>query len=296
MLRFSKIVGNFISLHKNRAIKMSKYINPYTDFGFKKLFGEEANKDLLIDFLNQLLPDYHQIAKLSFRNNENLSEFAFERNAIFDIHCEAQNGERFIVEMQKAKINFFKDRSLFYTTFPIREQAKKGGQWDFRLTPIYMIAILDFLYDEEAEKQKFLRSVALRDQDGDLFYDKLHFKFIQMPLFNKTENELVTHFDKWIYFLKNLASSNSIPDILREPIFEKAFHEAEIAAMTSDEYDNYQKSLMKYIEIREVINTAVESAEKDGAKKIAREMKIDGVSPDKIMKYTGLSEKEISNL
>ena len=271
---------------------MSKYINPYTDFGFKKLFGEEANKDLLIDFLNQLLPNYHQIAKLTFRNNENLSEFAFERSAIFDIHCEAQNGERFIVEMQKAKINFFKDRSLFYTTFPIREQAKRGDEWDFRLTPIYMIAILDFLYDEEAEKQKFLRSVALRDEDGELFYDKLHFKFIQMPLFNKTENELVTHFDKWIYFLKNLQTSNSIPDILREPIFEKAFHEAEIAAMTSGEYDNYQKSLMKYIEVREVIKTA----EEDKSKKIARELKRFGVVKNIISESTGLSEDEIDDL
>ena len=277
--------------------KMSKYINPYTDFGFKKLFGEEANKDLLIDFLNQLLPNYHQIATLTFRNNENLSEFALERKAIFDwaafrIHCESQSGERFIVEMQKAKIKFFKDRSLFYTTFPIREQAKRGDEWDFRLTPIYMIAILDFLYDEEAEKQKFLRSVALKDQDGDLFYDKLHFKFIQMPLFNKVENELVTHFDKWIYFLKHLETSDSIPDILKEPIFEKAFHEAEIAAMTSAEYDKYQESLMSYIEVREVVKTA----EEDNSKKIAREMKKDGVSSDKIMKYTGLSEKEIDNL
>jgi predicted transposase/invertase (TIGR01784 family) len=271
---------------------MSKYINPYTDFGFKKLFGEEANKDLLIDFLNQLLPDYHQIATLTFRNNENLSEFALERKAIFDIHCEAQSGERFIVEMQKAKIKFFKDRSLFYTTFPIREQAKRGDEWDFRLTPIYMIAILDFLYDEEAEKQKFLRSVALKDQDGEVFYDKLHFKFIQMPLFNKTENELVTHFDKWIYFLKNLETSDSIPDILREPVFEKAFHEAEIAAMTSGEYDKYQESLMSYIEVREVKKTA----EEDNSKKIAREMKKDGVSSIKIMKYTGLSEKEIDDL
>ena len=276
---------------------MSRYINPYTDFGFKKLFGEEANKDLLIDFLNQLLPNYHQIATLTFRNNENLSEFALERKAIFDwaafrIHCESQSGERFIVEMQKAKIKFFKDRSLFYTTFPIREQAKRGDEWDFRLTPIYMIAILDFLYDEEAEKQKFLRSVALKDQDGDLFYDKLHFKFIQMPLFNKVENELVTHFDKWIYFLKHLETSDSIPDILKEPIFEKAFHEAEIAAMTSAEYDKYQESLMSYIEVREVVKTA----EEDNSKKIAREMKKDGVSSDKIMKYTGLSEKEIDNL
>jgi hypothetical protein len=77
---------------------------------------------------------------------------------------------------------------------------------------------------------------------------------------------------------------------------EEAFHEAEIAAMTSGEYDNYQKSLMKYIEIREVVNTAVESAERDNAKKIAREMKKDGVSSDKIRQYTGLSEEEIDSL
>jgi predicted transposase/invertase (TIGR01784 family) len=163
---------------------MSKYINPYTDFGFKKLFGEEANKDLLIDFLNQLLPAHHQIAELSFRNSENLGEMLHERKAIFDIHCQSITGERFIVEMQKAKINFFKDRSLFYSTFPIREQAQKGD-WDFRLTPIYMIAVLDFQYDEKEERQKFLRSVNLKDQDGDVFYDKLNFKFIQMPLFKK---------------------------------------------------------------------------------------------------------------
>ena len=133
---------------------MSKYINPYTDFGFKKLFGEEANKDLLIDFLNQLLPEHHQIAELEFRNSESLADMSHERKAIFDIHCQSKSGEKFIVEMQKAKVNFFKDRSLFYSTFPIREQAKRG-EWDFRLTPIYMIAILDFRYDEEEERQKF---------------------------------------------------------------------------------------------------------------------------------------------
>ncbi|MCS6832492.1 MAG: PD-(D/E)XK nuclease family transposase [Flammeovirgaceae bacterium] len=81
---------------------MPKYINPYTDFGFKKLFGEEANKDLLIDFLNQILPPHHQIAELHFKNPENLPDSSLERKAIFDIHCIATSGERFIVEMQKA--------------------------------------------------------------------------------------------------------------------------------------------------------------------------------------------------
>jgi len=96
-----------------------KYLNPYTDFGFKKLFGEEANKDLLTDFLNQLLPPQHQIAELNFRNTEQLPDIPLERKAIFDIHCISTTGERFIVEMQKAKMNFFKDRSVYYSTFPI---------------------------------------------------------------------------------------------------------------------------------------------------------------------------------
>ena len=117
---------------------MAKYLNPYTDFGFKKLFGEEANKDLLQDFLNQLLPDYHQIADLSFKNPEKVPSTAKERKAIFDIYCQTKDGTRFIVEMQKAKVNYFKDRSLFYSTFPIKEQAKKGG-WNFKLMPVYFI-------------------------------------------------------------------------------------------------------------------------------------------------------------
>jgi predicted transposase/invertase (TIGR01784 family) len=149
--------------------------------------------------LNQLLPQRHQIANLQFRNGEVMGELSQDRKAIFDIHCQSTEGERFIVEMQKAKVNFFKDRSLFYATIPIREQAKRGD-WDFKLTPIYMIAILDFQYDEQEEIQKFLRSVKLKDQDGDVFYDNLTFKFIQMPLFDKGASELETHFDKWIYF------------------------------------------------------------------------------------------------
>ena len=198
-------------------IMAAKYFNPYTDFGFKKLFGEEGSKDLLIDFLNQLLPFCHQIAELTFKNTENLSDTKSERKAIFDIYCESKTGEKFIVEMQKAKMEFFKDRALFYSMFPIREQAQKG-EWDFKLLPIYFIAVLDFEYDEKDKYRKFMRDVYLKDQDGEIFYEKLHFKFLQMPLFNKKEYELENRFEKWIYFLKNLESFDHIPAILNEPI------------------------------------------------------------------------------
>lgn len=270
---------------------MAKYINPYTDFGFKKLFGEEGNKDLLIDFLNQLLPAHHQIADLNFRNPENLADLSAERKAIFDIHCKALSGERFIVEMQKAKVKYFKDRSLFYVTFPIRDQAQQGD-WNFRLEPIYFVAILDFEYDEAEERRKFRRDVSLKDQDGDLFFDKLHFKFLQMPLFNKKENELTTKFDKWCYFLKNLESFDHIPSILNEPIFQKAFGTAELAGLTAQQRDNYEQSLIQYRDLKSALETAVE----ENKIEIARKAINKGFDNETIADLTDLTTEQIEQL
>ena len=258
-------------------MSISKYVNPYTDFGFKKLFGEEGCKDLLIDFLNQLLPAHHQIKALSFKNPENLPDSVDERKAVFDIFCESQTGEKFIVEMQKAKMQFFKDRSLFYSTFPIKEQAKKGV-WDFHLLPVYLVAILDFKYDEKEEARKFRRDVCLKDQDGEVFYDKLHFKFLQMPLFDKQEHELETHFDKWVYFLKHLEDFDHIPSILKEPIFQHGFEVAEVAKFTSEQYDAYLKSIAEYSEAKAALDTAFLDGKIEGK----AEGKIEGKAEGKI--------------
>lgn len=276
-----------------------KYFNPYTDFGFKKLFGEEGSKDLLMDFLNQLLPDYHQIADLSFKNPERMPSTAKERKAFFDIFCQTAKGERFIVEMQKAKVKYFKDRALFYSTFPIKDQAKKGD-WSFELLPIYFVAILDFHYEEEEEKQKFRRDVCLKDQDGDVFFDKLHFKFLQMPLFVKQEYELENRFDQWCYFLKNLENFDHIPAILNEPVFQKGFEIAELSHLTSRQYDAYLRSLMEYSEVKNVSDTSFEDGFGKGelakALKIAKALKEKQLSVDFIMETTGLSQYEIEAL
>ncbi|MFN0202846.1 MAG: Rpn family recombination-promoting nuclease/putative transposase [Bacteroidia bacterium] len=295
---------------------MSRYINPYTDFGFKKLFGEEGNSDLLIDFLNQLLPKHHQIKDLTFQNVENLPDTAAERKAFFDIHCTAHSGEHFIVEMQKAKVKYFKDRALFYTTFPIRDQAKSGADWGFQLSAIYFVAILDFFYDENEERAKFYRDVQLKDQDCEVFYDKLHFKFLQMPAFKKEEKDLVTKFDKWAYFLKHLSNFEKIPQILNEPIFEKAFQASEVANFSIKQRDEYEKSRLSYFEVKAVFDTAMEEGWQEGRKEGIKEgikeglekgirkglieaatsMKKDGASIDFIVKHTGLSKEEIENL
>jgi predicted transposase/invertase (TIGR01784 family) len=285
----------FFRVMKKAISYTTKYLNPYTDFGFKKLFGEEGSKDLLMDFLNQLLPERHQIADLSFNNPEKIPSTLKDRKAIFDIYCQTAQGERFIVEMQKAKVKFFKDRSLFYSTFPIKEQAKKGG-WDFQLLPIYFIAILDFHYDEEEEIRKFRRDVCLKDQDSDIFFDKLHFKFLQMPLFTKQAHELENHFEKWVYFLKNLANFDHIPAILNEPIFQKGFEIAEISHLTPRQFDAYQRSLLEYSEVKNVSDTAFGEGEIAGVRKVAKGMLAKGFDLKTISELTDLSVAEIEKL
>jgi predicted transposase/invertase (TIGR01784 family) len=272
---------------------MSKYINPYTDFGFKKLFGEEGNKALLIDFLNQLLPARHQISEIAFQNVEALPDTSEERKAFFDIHCKAESGERFIVEMQKAKVEHFKDRSMYYITYPIREQAQRGD-WNFELSPIYFIGVLDFWY-EDKKTAKFRRDIVLKDQD-EPFYDKLQLTYLQMPAFNKTESELEGHFDKWAYFLKNLEKFEDIPQILNEPIFAQAFQSAKVANFTKQEREDYEKSRLSYIGIKQVTSTA----EADGVQKGKEEAILGfyeiGVSVENIAKALKITAEKVSEI
>lgn len=276
---------------------MSTFANPYTDFAFKRLFGTEANKDILIDFLNCLVLPQHQIRDIRFSGTEALPTSSFERKAFFDIRCEAVNGSHFIVEMQKAIFPNMKDRALFYSTFPIKEQAEKGD-WDFRLDPVYFIALLDFECDEREEKQKFFRMAQIKDQDGDLFSDKLHFCFLQMPLFNKTESQLNSHFDKWCYFLKHAPTLQSLPAILNEPIFAKGAETLKVSHFNKDELDAYEESLKGQRDLWALIHTRESEAKAEGLAEGKAEGLAEGKAEGKYetaleLKKLGLDEETI---
>ncbi len=240
-----------------------KYINLLTDFGFKRVFGTEPNKNLLIAFLNTLLPADRQIQDVTFKNNENVGNTPVDRKAIFDIYCQGENDERFIVELQKAKQNFFKDRSIFYATFPIQEQALKG-EWDFKLAPVYAIGILDFIFDDHKNSTTLIHNVDLKDQDCNVFYDKLKFIYIELPKFNKTIDELETQGDKWLFLLKNLAELSDRPQSLQEDVFNELFDVAELANFSSVELDNYQSSLKYYRDLNNVVDTSREEGRAAG--------------------------------
>ena len=260
-----------------------KYINPFTDFGFKKLFGEEPNKDLLLDFLNELLKKHEgRIVELSYSKNEHLGKGEVDRKAVFDIYCQNERGEKFIVEMQKSKQNFFKDRSLYYATFPIQEQAQRS-EWNYELKAIYSIGILDFVFEEDKKNQdKYRYDVELIDEETKkVFYDKLTFIYLEMPKFNKSIDQLETKFDKWLFVLKNLSRLQNLPESLRDKVFEKVFEVAEIAKFTKEEYISYEDSLKYYRDMKNSLDTA------------RAEGKIEGIEQGKSERDLEIAKKSI---
>ncbi|MFY9261427.1 MAG: Rpn family recombination-promoting nuclease/putative transposase [Gallionella sp.] len=279
-----------------------KYLNPFTDFGFKKLFGEEPHKAVLINFLNTLLPEKHQIQDLQYTRTERLGLTEFDRRAIFDLSCISPAGERFVVELQKAKHNFFKDRTVYYATFPIQEQAQRG-EWDYNLSAVYTVGILDFVFDEDRNNNEVLHVVQLKNQHGQLFYDKLTFIYLSLPHFKKTLEELETLQDKWLYVFRHLQDLQEIPAVLNEGVFPELFETAQLACFNPIERDAYFESLKNYRDWKGVMETAEKEAEKRGEARgaknksleIARNL-LDVLDNATIALKTGLTEDEVQQL
>jgi len=247
-----------------------KYIDLLTDFGFKKLFGTKANEDLLIDFLNQILPPSRQIQKINFSKNEQLGESEFDRIAIFDIFCQGENGEEFIVEIQRQRQLFFKDRSILYSTFPIQQNAKKGKKWNFELPPIYTIALLDFVFDEYKDDPNYIHHIELKDKNGKVFYNKLKYIYIELPKFTKKLEELETHFEKWLFVLRWINKLQKRPRALQERIFKKIFTMAEIAKYDKKERARYDRIIKQHRDSSNVLEYAVNEGIEKGIEKVEK--------------------------
>jgi predicted transposase/invertase (TIGR01784 family) len=295
---------------------MERYIDPFTDFGFKKIFGSEPNTDLLIDFLNELLKGKKQIKDLKYLKNEHFGKTPEYRKAVLDLYCENENDEKFIIELQRAKQRYFKDRSLYYSTFPIQEQGPQGDLWDYELKEVYTIGIMDFTF-EDSDPGQFLHEIKLMEtRNCKVFYDNLTFIYIEIPKFKKGEAEVETHFEKWLFLLQNLHKFTEIPTVLQERIFRKVFTIAEVSNLNEEDMRTYDASL-KYkrdwenaldYAVEEARNLAIKQGIEEGMKKgmekgielgkeqDAREMKKENMAIDAISRITGLSIEEIEKL
>ena len=258
---------------KSRPIGDERFINPFTDYGFKRIFGTELSKDLLIEFLNSLLPEVH-IQDLTFCNVEQFGQVEDSRKAIFDVLCRNEKGEYFLVEMQRRPQKHFTDRILFYASFLIQNQMKETQEqfrkmnrkrqrkelppadllewdpnWLYRMSRVYVVCFLDFEMIK-GYPEKYRWNVLRMDKDEHVvFGDALQEIYLEMPKFQLTLRECKTLAERFLYVLKNMEILNRMPEELNNQIFRKLKHIASMSRFSPEEMLAYQMSVMNDIDL-----------------------------------------------
>lgn len=295
------------------------FIDPRTDYGFKHLFGKEANKELLIALINALLQGERTVVDLRLLPTEHLPKTYQERNAVFDVYCSDENGNTFIVEMQNAYQDTFKARSVYYSTFPIQEGIEKGSPY-YSFPAVYTICLLNFKFRDQRDNpddHRYITRVKLCNlETHDVFFDGLAYIYVELPKFDKEPDELKTDLEKWIYVLSNMSNLMERPVALQARVFRKLFKEAEIAMLDPQQLRAYERDRMALRDIIGITDTAhregyqkgveegmekgiekgMERGVREGTIAVARAMKHKGVAIDVIVAASGLSREEVEAL
>jgi len=283
------------------------YLNILTDYGFKRIFGEESSKELLIDFLNEILQKEEvEIKELTYLKTELLGLSRGDRTVHFDLHCKTSKDEFIIVEIQRLNQTYFKDRTLAYASRIIDRQTEKGGRQNYELKAVYVIAIMDFSFtSQQGISDSLIDYIKLiNSETGQVFYTKLLFVYIKLDKFTKTLEELESHFDKWLFLLRNLDKLNEIPETLKEQIFMKVLEKAQIANLSERDLMLYEESLKIYKDIYSAVEYSRNEGRNDGRNEgrieerisIAEKMIMQHFETDVIMQVTDLSKEEIEAL
>ena len=280
----------------------AKYINLMVDWSFKRVFGTEVNKDILIEFLKVIFPQF-AITDITYIPTEQLGIMEDDRKAIFDVLCKTEDDKTFLVEMQRGAQKHFFERALYYTSFPIMKQGKKAiakeeekgkDPWDFSLDGVFFLGILDFEYEQDEmteHRYQLLETKTLKQMT-----DKLEFVFVEVAKFDKREDELETDLDKWLYLLKNMSTLLERPAALRDRVFGRLFDVAEYARLDDEERKNYFNAMNTARDTYNQIAYAHEKGGQEKAYEIARNLLAMKLDIDSISKATGLTKDEISTL
>ena len=295
----------FVSLQRKRknCENMGKFINPFTDVGFKRIFGQEFSKPVLIAFLNGLLKDERCIVDVKFLDKEQIRINDGDRSLIYDIYCETETGEHIIVEMQNKYQPYFKKRSIYYLSRSIVEQGERGSEWSYDIKAVYLVAFLDFKLNDISSE--FRTDVALMDMKRHtLFSDKVRLTYLQLPYFTKEADECENIFERIIFVLKNMDILQRMPWVAQDTVFKRLSDIAEVASLDKEERRQYDESLRHYRDTLVVMEGQYLEGEAkgraEGEKKkaldIARNLKAMGLSIDDIARASGLTTDEVAAL
>ncbi len=282
---------------------MAKFINPFTDIGFKRIFGQEISKPVLIAFLNALLDGERRIVDLQYLDKEQPGESIDDRSLIYDVYCRLENGDHIIVEMQNKGQAFFKNRSVYYISRSISRQGDPGPEWQYDVKAVYIIALLNFRRDDIS--REFRTDVALMDmKHKTLFSDKMRLVYLQLPYFTKELEECETLFEKLIYVLKHMDVLQRMPWLAQDAVFQKLASIADVTSLSKKERTAYDENLRKYRDTLAVLEGQFLEGEAKGRaegaeenkRENARRMKSKGFPVEVIAEITNLTAEEIEAL
>jgi predicted transposase/invertase (TIGR01784 family) len=266
----------------------------------------------LIDILNSLLEGVEKpITELSYLPSEYKGAGEYSRSAILDLHCKTQRST-FIVELQNVKQEFFVDRTIFYSTFPIQSQGIKGN-WNFELDNVYSIALLNFkLPPNQMTPHSIVTTAKLVNiETGKIFYEKLVYIYVELPKFRKNLSEISGHKEKWFYLMTNMATMKEVPNVFKEKVFMEFLEKAEIAQLDENEQFAYHQSLKRHRDQKNTKDYARKEGREKGIKvgqemielerkqtvkrflKIAKRLRDNGYDQETIMEIIGLSKENM---
>lgn len=274
---------------------MGKFINPFTDVGFKRIFGQEISKPVLIGFLNGLLINERNIVDVKFLDKEQVRISDGDRSLIYDIYCETETGEHIIVEMQNKYQPYFKKRSIYYLSRSIVEQGERGSEWNYDIKAVYLVAFLNFKLSDISDD--FRTDIALMDMKRrTVFSDKVRLIYLQLPYFTKEADECENIFERIIYVLKHMDILQRMPWVAQDAVFKRLSEIAEVASLDKEERRLYDESLRHYRDTIVVMEGQFMEGERKGRMETAKNLKVMGLNINDIAKATGLTPDELAAL
>jgi predicted transposase/invertase (TIGR01784 family) len=268
-----------------------KFVDIKNDIAFRKIFGDENKKEVLISFLNAILmlENEHKISGIEILTPYQLPDLVGGKVTIVDVKAKDQTGKQYIIEMQIAEMDGFDKRVLYYASKSYSSQIDRGELYE-KLNPTFFIGILEFIITQNAD---YISRHKITDiQTGEHLLKDIEFNFIELPKFTKQESEINSIVDQWIYFIKNAESLAVIPETVQDEGLKTAYHSADKHNWTKRELEEYDKVFIREQDDRGRLSFA----EKKGKREMAKQMLADGMPVESVAKYSGFSVEELNKI
>ena len=270
-----------------------KYADLLNDEVFKLVFGRESTKDVMIEFLNQVILD-RKILDLEFIDKEMHPIERDAKGTVYDMFCKTDDGSRIIVEVQRRKQPFYPERALYYSTFQIQRQVEAGAEY-YDFLPVYVVSILDFKMDDDPDAHAVRTTYRLYEEASHkLLTDRVTFIFIELPKFTKTVEELDGNILEGMYFcFKNMTELESRPEVLDHQIFTKIFDVTELYNMDQDTRDKVLENMTTERDLRNQMIYAREEGREEGITLAIKNMAENGLDVEKISEIMKISVADV---